>query len=373
MSDADEQITATIVADGNLGATISSPSDNLKANLNSEGNLVANRLSVGPDTQIDSLSNVNFSQPVVDNAYLQYDKNLNSWHNSTESIEQTIDNRKTEVYEFTRHFGYSTATAGNSVNFGAGYPLPLGNSVFQGAYFSFFIPKPKGGYAKRQKLKITVDYSYNAYETSNVYGSPYIEFEELVQYNQTSTLPLSFEIVDIQNAEIFGPFTGAKDIYIRGNHVDKLNAITGRVSLTSNSGSNINSVTGLRFLDDSIFGTVQSTEGFTVITATDNNGLLSVGDTLYYSNTNFIDGNFVSFTAPLHKKYRQTFHADNSNPVTSNLVISEQNSIQHEHEIILPSTQQSRNVSWRCGVTSNQLGAASNLYLHRVHVVAENI
>ena len=372
MSDADEQITATIVADGNLGVTISSPSDNLKANIDSEGNLVANRLSIGPDTQIDSLSNVNFSQPVVDNAYLQYDKNLNSWHNSTESIEQTIDNRKPEVYEFTRHFGYSTTTAGNSVNFGAGFPVPTG-TVFQGPSFGFFIPKPKGGYAKRQKLKITVDYSYSAYETTNVYGSPYIEFEELVQYNQTSTLPLSFEIVDIQPSEQFGPFTGARDFYVRGNHIDKLNTITGRVSLTSNSGSNINSVTGLRFLGDSVFGTLQSTEGFTIITATDNNQLLSVGDTLYYSNTNFIDGNFVSFTAPLHKKYRKTFHPANTNPVTTNLVISEAGSIQHEHEMILPATQQSRSVVWRCGVTSNIVGNASNIYLHRIHIVAENL
>ena len=372
MSDADEQITATIVADGNLGVTISSPSDNLKANIDSEGNLVANRLSIGPDTQIDSLSNVNFSQPVVDNAYLQYDKNLNSWHNSTESIEQTIDNRKPEVYEFGRHFGYSTTTAGNSVTFGAGYPIPTG-SVFTGPTFAFFIPKPKGGYAKRQKLKITVDYTYSAYEETNVYGSPHIDFEELVQYNQTPTLPLSFEIVDIQPSEQFGAFTGSRDFYVRGNHIDKLNTITGRVSLTSNSGSNINAVTGLRFLGDSVFGTLESTEGFTIITATDNNQLLSVGDTLYYSNTNFIGSNFVSFTAPLHKKYRKTFHPAKANAETTDLVINEAGSIQHEHELILPATQQSRNVVWRCGVTSNYVGNNTSIYLHRIHIVAENL
>jgi len=367
MSDADEQITATIVADGNLGVTISSPSDNLKANIDSEGNLVANRLSIGPDTQIDSLSNVNFSQPVVDNAYLQYDKNLNSWHNSTESIEQTIDNRKSEVYEFGRHFGYSTSTAGNSVNFGAGFLVPSG-SVFSGPAFAFFMPKPKGGYAKRQKLKITVDYTYVAYETTDAYNAPFIDFEELVQYNQTSTLPLSFEIVDIQPTEQYGAFIGARDFYVKGNYLEKLNIITGRVSLTSNSGSNINAVIGLKYIGDSVGGTLESTEGFTVITATDNNQLLSVGDTLYYSNTNFIDSNFVSFTAPLHKKYRQNFYVASATGGTP-----EKGSFQHEHEIILPATQQSRNVVWRCGVTSRNAGNFSNIYLHRVHIVAENL
>lgn len=371
MSDADEQIKATIVADGNLGATISTPSQDLKANIDSQGNLVANRLSIGPDSIIDNLSNVTMSYPIKNNSFLQYDQSLNNWHNSDISIEQAIDNRKTEVYEFRRQYGY----LGNTV--GLGELLQNSSSVY-GPYSKsarFDIPAPKGGYGKRQKLKLRIDYSYFANRDHPPMGRTQIQYQEVVQYSERNTLPIAL-LVDSVSPVIGGPFTGQKDFYIRGNYLEKLNTITGRISLSSNSGSNINNVTGIRFEGSNVYMSDQSGEGFTVVTATDTNNLVSAGDTIYYSNNNFIDANFVSFSTPIDRNKFLTVNPDliASNYGSDIFEISEPGHFTSEYEVILPGTNVDRQVAVNLRQISNSINSGSfGMYLHQIYGLVENI
>lgn len=372
MSDVDEQITATIVADGNLGATISTPSEDLKANIDSQGDLVATRLSLGPDSIIDNLSNVTMSYPIKDNAFLQYDQSLNNWHNSEVSIEQAIDNRKTEVYEFRKQYGYLGTT------FGLGELLQNATSVYDSSNaiaYAFTIPAPKGGYGKRQKLKLKIHYSYFANRDHPALGSTSIFYQETVQYSERNTLPIAL-LVDSVSPVIGGPFTGQKDFYIRGNHLEKLNTITGRISLTSTSGSNINNVTGLRFEGSNVYLSDQSGEGFTVVTATDTNNLVSAGDTIYYSNNNFIDANFVSLSTPINRTKNITLNPDviSSNYGSDIFEIHEGGHFTSDYDVILPGTNVDRSVTVRLRQSSNTINSGQfGIYLHEISGLVENI
>ncbi len=374
MSDADEQIKATIVADGNLGATISTPSQDLKANIDSQGNLVANRLSIGPDSIIDNLSNVTMTYPIKDNSFLQYNQSLNSWHNSDVSIEQTIDDRKTEVYEFRKRLGYL------SDNHGLGQTLQTTSSIFSAnaTSYTFSIPPPKVGYGKRQKLKLRLDYTYSGFRSHPAYGLNRIRYEENVSYSERNTLPIALLVESVATVT-GGPFTGQKDFYIRGNHLEKLNTITGRISLSSNTGSTVNPVTGIRFQGPYVAGVDHSDEGYTIVTAIDNNGLVSAGDRIYYSNNNFVDGNFVAYSTPIHR----TRYLDLSSNVSSHtngmdiIELSAIGQFTNEYEVLLPETNFSREVVVRIAQmynTSDYWPSGSlQLYLHEIYGIVENV
>lgn len=388
MSDVDEQITATIVANGDLGATVSTPTQELKANIDSEGNLVANRLSIGPDTPIDSLSNVTMLQPIKDNSFLQYDQNSNAWNNSVDSIEETVDKRKGETYDFVKTYGYSSDTIG------LGFLMSNESNLFSSnnPNLSISVPAPKGGYSKRSRLRMRFHYSYNCTATNfPINTTPQFQVENSIGFSQLPTAPFAFTVADAQFAIEFSAFTGAKDIYIAGNHLEKISTLMTRISLTTTGSGSIIQVIGARYQGPSSFQSDATEQDYTIITVFDSQSQISVGDTIYLSNSNFIDGNFVQFITPYQKtEYLNVSQVDqyfNTNVNPNQLVrsVNEYGRWEYEIDIILPANSTHRNLTIRTRKafdTVTFLKASGNhptldgnmsLYLHKITGTVENL
>lgn len=389
MSDVDEQITATIVASGDLGATVSTTTQGLKANIDSEGNLVANRLSIGPDTPIDGLSDVTIVHPIKDNSFLQYDQNSNAWNNSLDSIEETVDKRKGETYDFVKTFGYS------SDNIGLGFLMSNENNLFSSNNPNVFlsIPAPKGGYSKRARLRIRFHYSYNTSSITNfpINETPQFVVENSIQFNQPSTAPISFTVADAQFATAYSAFTGARDIYVTGNHLEKISTLMSRVALTTTGSGSQVQVIGARYQGPSSFQSDSLEQDYTIITVFDSQSQITVGDTIYLSNSNFIDSNFVQFITPYQKsEYLTIPQVDeffNTNVTPAQILRTVKNSGRWEYEvdIILPATSTQRNLTIRTRKASDSvsflkdsgnhpnLTGQMNLYIHKITGTVENL
>lgn len=110
MTEYNDQITATVVADDKVSAQVSSPSQNLDVNLDSEGNLIASKISIDPSgVDLNFLNNVNASSP-VDKSVLYYDASSGSWRATSASYSDNVTSQRHTTRQFGRSYGPRTNT-----------------------------------------------------------------------------------------------------------------------------------------------------------------------------------------------------------------------------------------------------------------------
>ena len=108
MTEYNDQITATVVADDKVSAEVSSASQNLDVNLDSEGNLIATKISLDPSgVDLNFLNNVNASSP-VDKSVLYYDASSGSWRATSASYSDNVTSQRHTTRQFGRTYGPST-------------------------------------------------------------------------------------------------------------------------------------------------------------------------------------------------------------------------------------------------------------------------
>lgn len=101
----DDQITATVVADDKISAQVSSSSQNLDVNLDSQGNLIASKISLDPSgVDLNFLNNVNASSP-VDKSVLYYDASSGSWRATSASYSDNVTSQRHTTRQFGRTYG----------------------------------------------------------------------------------------------------------------------------------------------------------------------------------------------------------------------------------------------------------------------------
>ena len=107
MTEYNDQITATVIADDKVSAEVSSASQNLDVNLDSEGNLIATTISIDPSgVDLNFLNNVNASSP-VDKSVLYYDASSGSWRATSASYSDNVTSQRHTTRQFGRTYGPS--------------------------------------------------------------------------------------------------------------------------------------------------------------------------------------------------------------------------------------------------------------------------
>ena len=311
MSD-DDQISATITTGNSVSGSVSSTAQSLTANVDSEGILTVDKFQVSPEgLQLGNLANVDNTN-LPNESVLFYDQPNSIWKSSTQPLGDLLEAQRPTTTEFKKVFGPSEPTEPS---------VPLGSP---GPSFGEVLPR-NGQFANKLVISIPGNPMINTLEASagsrrkrvtanfkfvfSAYGSIYFTNTDVaistvdirVQHQEVGT-PVSRFTVQSKTQDAQSGNTDQYVLKIAQNSTQPVGirsiSVNGKIAL-----GNIGSL-ATQFLP--IMG-YHYYDGFGYLQVIDDNDDVSVGDTIFYSETSFTaaSGNSSSYATQHRSRHTE--------------------------------------------------------------------
>jgi len=302
MSD-DDQISATITTGNSVSGSVSSTAQSLTANIDSEGILTVDKFQVSPEgLQLGNLANVDNTN-LPNESVLFYDQPNSIWKSSTQPLGDLLEAQRPTTTEFKKVFGSSEPTGTFSDALGSNSPsvgevLPS-NGEFANKLVISIPGNPMvstleaSAGSRRKRVTANFKFLFTAYgfiyQTNTDIAVSTVDIR--VQHQEVGT-PVSRFIVQSKTQDAQSGNTDQYVLKIAQNSTQPVGirsiSVNGKIAL-----GNIGSL-ATQFLP--IMG-YHYYDGFGYLQVIDDNDDVSVGDTIFYSETSFTaaSGNSSSY------------------------------------------------------------------------------